>query len=236
MARHPANLFLDPPSRCKVPSPATVSSGSSPHIVVTGPLGVGKTSVAELLAAALGIAPRLHDFMKNPYLPLFYEDSRAWSFRSQMFFFAQALADHQTARAFGGIQDYSFYDVHKIFSRSLASQNLLDSTEFGILEAMFNATNGLLSPPDLAVVLLASPAALKDRITRRGRPLEQSVTMDFLEDILTNSMELWNTSAPCHVITFDTTDLDVRGAFGRALLFKEVLDALGISNDEGCSS
>ena len=61
------------------------------YIAIEGPIGVGKTSLANLMSKELGAKLVLEEFEENPFLPDFYKDPERYSFQTQLFFFASAI-------------------------------------------------------------------------------------------------------------------------------------------------
>ena len=157
---------------------------SSPHnhVVIEGPLGVGKTSLARMLADRLDAETLLEDIDENPFLADFYRDPRKYGFQTQIFFL---LRRYQQAREIGQIglfnrvlvTDYLF-DKDRIFART----NLAEK-EFWLYDQLYRLLKGRLAPPDLVIFLQARTEVLMDRIRSRGRRFERSIGLKYLEEI-----------------------------------------------------
>ncbi len=157
---------------------------SSPHnhVVIEGPLGVGKTSLARMLADRLDAETLLEDIDENPFLADFYRDPRKYGFQAQIFFL---LRRYQLAREIGQIglfnrvlvTDYLF-DKDRIFARTN-----LGEKEFWLYDQLYRLLKGRLAPPDLVIFLQARTEVLMDRIRSRGRRFERGIGLEYLEEI-----------------------------------------------------
>ncbi len=160
------------------PSPSTPHN----HIVIEGPLGVGKTSLAGMLAQRLDAEILLEDVEENPFLVDFYRDPKKYGFQTQVFFllrrYQQALQLSQIGlfnRVL--ITDYLF-DKDRIFAASN-----LDEKEFRLYDQIYGLLKKRLAPPDLVIFLQARTDVLMDRIRRRGRKFERGIGTKYLEKI-----------------------------------------------------
>jgi len=151
-------------------------------IVIEGPLGVGKTSLAKMLAKRIKAHSLLEDVEENPYLINFYQDPKKYAFQTQIFFllrrYKQALEMGQldlfkTAT----ISDYLF-DKDRIFARTN-----LDDKEFWLYEQLFQILKKRIRPPDLVLFLQARTEVLAQRIKKRNRKFEKSISYKYLDKI-----------------------------------------------------
>lgn len=157
---------------------------TSPHnyIVIEGPLGVGKTSLARMLADKLNGETLLEDIEENPFLADFYRDPRKYGFQTQIFFL---LRRYQRSQEIGQIglfnrvivTDYLF-DKDRIFART----NLAEK-EFRLYDQLYRMLKGRMPKPDLVIFLQARTDVLMDRIQKRGRKYERGVASKYLEEI-----------------------------------------------------
>jgi deoxyadenosine/deoxycytidine kinase len=160
----------------------TEHSGPHNHLVIEGPLGVGKTSLARMLAQRLNAETLLEDIEENPFLADFYRDPRKHAFQTQIYFL---LRRYQQAREIGQIglfnrilvTDYLF-DKDRIFARTN-----LEEKEFWLYDQLYRLLKSRLAPPDLVIFLQARTEVLMERIRSRGRKYERSIGFKYLEEI-----------------------------------------------------
>lgn len=179
-------------------------------VVVAGNIGVGKSTLVELLCQRLGWKPYYEPVADNPYLADFYRDMPAWAFHSQIFFLAhrlrvhRRLLDHPTSV----IQDRSVYEDAEIFAQNLFQRGQLSPRDYETYCDLYRVLSEFLPPPDLVVYLRASVPTLMDRISQRGRDFEQEITPDYL-DRLNQLYETWTEEfVLCPVLTVPADDLD----------------------------
>ena len=152
------------------------------YIVIEGPLGVGKTSLALKLAEALNAEALLEDAEENPFLHKFYHDPKKYSFQAQIFFLLrryQRALDITQMDLFKRtmISDYLF-DKDRIFARAN-----LDDDEFWLYEQLFQLLRRRIKPPDLVIFLQATTDVLVERIRKRGKKYERGISAKYLEEI-----------------------------------------------------
>ena len=155
---------------------------SVPHryIVVEGPIGVGKTSLARRLAASLGAQTVFEQAEENPFLERFYRNPKAGALPAQLYFLfqrAQQLAALRQDDLFAPLRVADYL----LAKDRLFAQLTLDADEFGLYEQI-HAKLAIDAPrPDLVVYLQAPVTVLMDRIARRGIGYEGRISADYLE-------------------------------------------------------
>lgn len=151
-------------------------------IAIAGNMGVGKSTLTELLAARLGWKAYLEPAVNNPYLFDFYQDMNRWGFHSQVFFLAHRLQQHaELARSEESvIQDRSVYENAEIFAQNLFDQGYLSERDWATFQTMYQTTIELLPPPNLIIYLQASIPSLVDRIQNRGHDYEKNIDLAYL--------------------------------------------------------
>jgi deoxyguanosine kinase len=152
------------------------------HIVIEGPLGVGKTSLARLLAERLDGETVLEEVEDHPFLTKFYRDPKKYAFQTQIYFLLrryQQVADIHQMDLFKKvvISDYLF-EKDRIFARIN-----LDDQEFWLYEQLFQLLNRKTVVPDLVIFLQAKTEVLLDRIRKRGRKFEKGVHANYIESL-----------------------------------------------------
>ena len=179
-------------------------------IAVAGNIGVGKSTLVELLCQRLGWQPFFEPVAQNPYLPDFYKDMQAWAFHSQIFFLTHRLRIHRQLANYPGsvIQDRSVYEDAEIFARNLYLQGDIGQRDYETYSELYHVLVEFLPPPDLVVYLRASSRTLLQRISHRNRDYERTITDSYLEQ-LNQLYENWiNNFTLCPVLTVPADDLD----------------------------
>jgi deoxyguanosine kinase len=152
------------------------------YIVVEGPLGVGKTTLAQLLAEEFEARLLLERVEENPFLRRFYDDSDKYAFPAQLFFLLtryrqqQEVAQQELFRQ-NFVADYLFAKDH------LFAQVNLDTDEFALYRQLFNLLDSRLAKPDLVVYLQARVDVLLARLRKRARDYERNVTPEYVQRI-----------------------------------------------------
>lgn len=159
-----------------------MTAPSVPHryIVVEGPIGVGKTSLARRLATSLGAETVLEQADENPFLERFYRNPKAGALPAQLYFLFQRAQQLAALR-----QDDLFANVrvadYLLAKDRLFAQLTLDADEFALYEQV-HAKLAIDAPrPDLVVYLQAPVNVLLERIARRGIGYEGRISADYLE-------------------------------------------------------
>lgn len=155
---------------------------SLPHrfIVIEGPIGVGKTTLATQLAASLGAELLLERADQNPFLERFYRNPRAGALPAQLYFLfsrAQQLATLQQQDLFAPLRiaDY-LIDKDRLFARAT-----LEEEEYRLYEQVYARLSIDAPRPDLVIYLQAPVDVLMARIARRGIEYEHLIDRSYLE-------------------------------------------------------
>ncbi|MBX7237370.1 MAG: deoxynucleoside kinase [Caldilineales bacterium] len=179
-------------------------------MAVAGNVGVGKSTLTGMLAQQLGWEPFFEAVDDNPYLSDFYQDMRAWSFHSQVFFLSRRLRHHHDLliRPNSVIQDRSVYEDAEVFARNLFEQGSMSERDYQSYRELYQILCALLPPPDLVVYLRAEVPTLLQRIKARGREYEQGIDPGYLARLncyYDAWMEGFNL---CPVLTIQADNLD----------------------------
>lgn len=163
-------------------------------IAIAGNMGVGKSTLTELLVKQFGARPFFEPNVENPYLADFYGDMSRWAFHSQMYFLSKRLKDHADMMHESGIliQDRSLYENAEIFARHLYESGYINDRDWKIYQEIYQTAVDLLRPPHLIIYLQASVPSLIQRIKQRGRSFEQAIDPVYLER-LNHLYESWAT-------------------------------------------
>jgi len=152
------------------------------YIVVEGPIGVGKTSLAKILAAELHARLLFEKVEDNPFLPKFYQDRKTHAFQTQLFFLLsryqqQRELSQQDLFAQGSVADYLFAK-DKIFATLT-----LSGEEMALYQQLYHLLDPRVPKPDLVIYLQARPEVLYKRIKKRDKGYEKSITPDYLREV-----------------------------------------------------
>lgn len=180
------------------------------YVAVAGNIGVGKSTLVELLAERMDWTPFFEPQSQNPYLADFYRDMQEWSFQSQIFFLSRRLRAHRDISNHPGpaVQDRSVYEDAEIFARNLFLERKLSDRDYQTYRDLYEVLTRFLPPPDLVVYLRASVSTLVERISMRGRDYEKGIQPEYLSR-LNDLYEEWTESfSLCPVLTVPADDLN----------------------------
>lgn len=149
------------------------------YVVVEGPIGVGKTSLARRLAAHAGASVMLEKPEENPFLPRFYADPARHALPTQLFFLFQRIDEVRELTQMDlfhtrTVSDYLF-DKDALFARL----NLNDD-EFTLYQNIYQSLAPQAPAPDLVIYLQAPIDTLFERIRRRAISYEHPIAESYL--------------------------------------------------------
>src|SRR5579885_922732 len=180
-------------------------------LAVAGNLGVGKTTLVELVTRATGFEPHYELAEENPYLARFYADMRAWGFHSQLFFLVKRSEQHRrlASSAATAVQDRTIYEDAEIWARNLYERGQISAEDYRLYGDLYEELCRGLPPPDLVLYLAASTETLKKRIALRGRSFEAQIETDYVER-LNERYEEWATAFDrCPLVRVETDAIDL---------------------------
>ena len=177
-------------------------------LAIEGVIGVGKTSLARIIAERWNALCIEENYQDNPFLEKFYENPEPYAFQTQLFFLLERHKQLQHCAVQSDlfhdllVSDYTF-DKDAIF----AAQNLSDS-EYAMYEQVSKAIEHEIPKPDMVVYLQASIPTLLARIKSRGRPMEKAIEGNYLRDLQARyDLHFWHyPHAPVLIINTDHID------------------------------
>jgi len=154
------------------------------YIAIEGPIGVGKTSLAKMIAERLNARIVFEDFKKNPFLEEFYEDPENNALQTQIWFLLQRYQQQQKkikqVDVFqkGVVTDYMFEK-----DRLFAQFTLRSQAEFELYSSVADFFEKDIIKPDMVVYLQAETPRLMKNIKQRGRDFEKGVTSEYINQV-----------------------------------------------------
>jgi deoxyguanosine kinase len=149
------------------------------YIVVEGPIGAGKTSLALRMADCLNGTLLLEKPDENPFLEKFYDDIRRHALPTQLFFLFQRANQLQ-----GVMQKDMFTKVtvsdFLLDKDQLFARLTLSDAEYDLYQQIYHHVQPQASTPDLVIYLQASPTTLIERVKRRGNTFEKNISEEYL--------------------------------------------------------
>jgi len=149
------------------------------YIVVEGPIGAGKTSLARTLALSLGADTLLEAPDENPFLPRFYEDMRRFALPTQLNFLFQRVDQLR------GLAQLDMFARHTVADFLLDKDPLfarlnLSDDEFALYDKVYSHLKLQTPTPDLVIYLQAPVTTLIDRVHKRGVGYERGISEHYL--------------------------------------------------------
>jgi len=152
------------------------------YIAVEGPIGVGKSSLAKILAAEFQARTIFEQVEDNPFLAKFYKSRETYAFQNQTFFLLnryqqQIELAQQDLFNLNTVADYLFAKDQIFASLTLSAE------ELNLYQQIYALLNTRVAKPDLVVYLQARPEVLYKRIKKRDKKYERSVTFEYLSEV-----------------------------------------------------
>jgi deoxyadenosine/deoxycytidine kinase len=155
------------------------------HIAIAGNIGSGKSTLTKLLAKHYGWEPRFEAVDHNPYLEDYYRDIHRWSFNLEVYFlkerFRDLIAISQTDHTI--IQDRTIFEGVYVFMENNRAMGNLSDRDYKTYMELFEQMMSVVRLPDLMIYLRASVPYLVGNIQQRGRDYEQSMQLEYLQNL-----------------------------------------------------
>ena len=155
------------------------------HIAIAGNIGRGKSTLTKLLAKHYGWEPRFEAVEDNPYLEDYYRDIHRWSFNLEVYFlkerFRDLIAISQTDHTI--IQDRTIFEGVYVFMENNKAMGNLSERDYETYMELFDQMISMVRLPDLMIYLRASVPHLVNNIQQRGRDYEQTIQLEYLQNL-----------------------------------------------------
>ena len=155
------------------------------YIAVAGNIGSGKSTLTSLLAKHYGWEARVEAVDHNPYLEDYYRDIHRWSFNLEVYFLKERFRDLigilQSQHTV--IQDRTIYEGVYVFMQNNRAMGNLSERDYETYMELFEQMMSVVRQPDVMIYLKASVPHLVGNIQKRGREYEQSIQLEYLENL-----------------------------------------------------
>ena len=180
------------------------------HIAVAGNIGSGKSTLTRMLAKHYGWEARFEAVDHNPYLEDYYRDIHRWSFNLEVYFLKErfrdlieiAKSDHTI------VQDRSIFEGVYVFMQNNKAMGNLSDRDYETYMELFEQMMSVVHYPDLMIYLRASVPHLVGNIQKRGREYEQTMKLEYLENLNRRYDEFIYKMYKDRVMVIEKDDLD----------------------------
>jgi deoxyguanosine kinase len=183
------------------------------YLVIEGPIGAGKTSLARRLAARLSADLLLEQPAENPFLARFYQDMARYALPTQLFFLfqrARMIAPLKQPDLFARptVADF-LLDKDLLFARVT-----LSGDEFALYQKIYESLRPQAPAPDLVIYLQARPAVLVERVKRRAAGFERGISDEYLALLAQSYAQFFYhyTAAPVFIVNSENLNFVEREA------------------------
>jgi|TARA_B100000678_G_C18166619_1_gene485356 deoxyadenosine/deoxycytidine kinase len=177
------------------------------YIAIEGPIGVGKTSLANLMSKELSARLVREEFDENPFLPDFYKDPERFAFQTQLFFLLQRYRQQQELRQVDMFQKLLVTDYMFVKDRLFASLNLGEK-EMQLYDTVANLLERNIIKPDLVIYLQADTDTLMKNIALRGREMETDITYEYIDALSQVYTEYFFRYQDTPLVIINTNNID----------------------------
>ena len=152
------------------------------YIAIEGPIGVGKSSLAKILARKFDARLVKEEVGNNPFLERFYEDPRKYAFQTQLFFLLSRYRQ-QKEMAQGNLFESAVLCDYILAKDKIFALINLEDDEVSLYESIYKLLVSTLPKPDMVIYLQARPEVLLSRVRKRGIAYERNISLDYLKTL-----------------------------------------------------
>ena len=192
------------------------------YIVVEGPIGVGKTSLARILATEFQARTVFERVEENPFLPKFYKARETYAFQNQTFFLLNRY--HQQLE----LSQLDLFNHNTVADYLFAKDNIfaaltLSTEELKLYQQIYALLTTRVAKPDLVVYLQARPEVLYKRVKKRDKSYERGLTFEYLAEVAQAYNRFFFKYDETPLLVVNTSDIDfVASSKQLADLIKEI--------------
>ncbi|MGH7863623.1 MAG: deoxynucleoside kinase [Candidatus Binataceae bacterium] len=192
------------------------------YIAVEGPIGVGKTTLARLLAGEINARLVLEDAENNPFLSRFYQEPEKYALSAQLYFLLSRYNQQRELLQQDLFLEATVADYLFAKDRIFAGLNLAPD-EFTLYERVYGLLDQQTRKPDLVVYVRAGVEVLAERLRRRNRDFERYISYEYLDRVSSAYRDFFFYYDDAPLLVIDTTEIDfVRNAGDLTELIREI--------------
>ncbi len=177
------------------------------HIAIEGPIGVGKTSLAQILAERTGGRLVLEQPEENPFLAGFYAERRKYAFQAQVFFLLSRFQQQQALLQQDLFNQSTIADYLFAKDRIFAALTL-EPAELALYNQVYTLLDPRVARPDLVVYLQARTEVLLARVKKRGRDYERNIEPAYLDALAKAYRDFFFHYEDTPLLVVNTSDID----------------------------
>ena len=177
------------------------------YLVIEGPIGVGKTTLAKKLAGLLNYPLLLEPVTENPFLDRFYAEGASQALPTQLFFLLQRAKQVQDMPE-NDLLERTLITDFMIEKDDLFATLTLDPAELDLYRQIHSSLQLVPPKPDLVIYLQAPARVLQQRVFRRGIDFEQSIHIDYLDALADSYTEFFHYYDEAPVLIVNAAEID----------------------------